>query len=103
MEMNYRLTNKGVVAVEGSGAVLKPGILWTSPRGVVELQNETGEAIDVFLPVGADEDGRFATIQSCQSRSFTLGGTEGIYPFAVFSHQTGDFARGNSSPRVIIK
>jgi hypothetical protein len=96
-----RLTHRGVVRVDVLGAAVRPGILYASPGGAFELHNQTASVIDVFLTGGSQP--QVVTIAPDEVKGLTLQASEGIYPFAVFSHEAGDFARGNSSPRVIIK
>ncbi len=101
MARNSVFTNKGVVRVDVLGAVVKPGILFAPPGGSLRLTNKTGGAIDVFLTGCAERT--VLRIPGGEEGLLRLTAPEGIHPFAVFSHKTGDFARGNSSPRVIIK
>ena len=96
-----RLTNKAVVTVDGLGAAVRPGILYTAPGGSIQLNNQSGGVIDVFLTGGGAP--QVLTIPATEIGSLTPAAPEGIYVYAVYSHATGDFARGNSSPRVIIK
>ena len=96
------LTNKATVTVDAFGAVVRPGILIAKKDGAVELTNGTGELIQVFVP--ACDGGHVVSIEKDGTKSIDLkGAEEGIHAFAVFSRKAGDFARGQSSPKIIIQ
>lgn len=95
------LSSSAVVTVDELGAVVKPGILVARDR-VVDLTNGTGELIQVFVP--ACENGHLFSIKPGDTQTISLAdASAGIHAFAVFSRKTGDFARGNSSPKIIIQ
>jgi hypothetical protein len=95
------LSSNAVVTVDALGAVVKPGILVARDR-TVDLTNETGELVQVFVP--ACESGHLFSIKSGDTQKISLEGVPaGIHAFAVFSRKVGDFARGQSSPKIIIQ
>jgi hypothetical protein len=95
------LTNKATVRVDELGAVVKPGILVAQDRAV-DLTNETGDLIQVFVP--ACEKGHLFSVRPGDTQRISLEGVAaGIHAFAVFSRRAGDFARGGSSPKIIIQ
>jgi hypothetical protein len=94
------IARKAVVSVDALGAVVRPGIVFADKQAVT-IQNQTDAPIQVFLPEGAES--QVTTIQAGATQSVTLNAGEGVYAYAVFSQETGDFARGNSSPRIIIR
>lgn len=95
------LSSGAVVTVDELGAVVKPGILVARDRAV-DLTNETGELIQVFVP--ACVKGHLFSIEPGDTQRISLDGiSAGIHAFAVFSRRAGDFARGGSSPKIIIQ
>jgi len=96
------LTNKATVLVDVFGAVMKPGILVTKKNETVELTNGTDDVIQVFVP--ACEKGVVVSIKGGATGVIDLAGVDpGIHAFAVFSRKADDFARGQSSPKIIIQ
>jgi hypothetical protein len=96
------LSKHATVQVDALGAVVKPGILVAKQNETVELTNGTDEVIQVFVP--ACGGGLVLTIQGGATGAINLAGVDaGIHAFAVFSRKAGDFARGLSSPKIIIQ
>jgi hypothetical protein len=94
-----KLTDQGVVVVDDIGAAVVPGILVAEGRAF-RLVNKTRKGIDVFVTGNAPS---VVSIPAGGKKVIAVDAQPGVYPFAVFSHEAGDFARGNSSPRIIIQ
>jgi hypothetical protein len=95
------LTNAARVTVDVLGAAVRPGILIARDRAIA-LTNETKALVRVFVP--GCGDGHVTDIAPGATETITLAAIGvGIHAFAVFSQEADDFARGNSSPKIIIQ
>jgi hypothetical protein len=98
-----KLVNTATVVLDSVGAaVVKPGIV-TADKGVIIIDNQTGKPIKVYIPglspnaeTAIDSGPRAIPVEKLQS-------SPGVYACAIYSEAADEFARGYSSPKIIIK
>jgi len=95
-----KLVNTATVVLDSVGAaVVKPGIV-TSDGGVIVINNQTGKPIQVYIP---ELSPNAETVLDSGPRTIPVHLPPGVYACAIFSQAADDFAKGYSSPKIIIK
>jgi Ni,Fe-hydrogenase III small subunit len=96
-----KLVNTATVVLDSVGAaVVKPGIV-TADKGVIIIDNQTGKPIQVYIP-GLSPTAE--TVIEAGPRAIPVEKLQpGVYACAIYSEAADEFARGYSSPKIIIK
>jgi hypothetical protein len=96
------VTDTATVTVDVLGAVIQPGIVsTTAAKKQVSIRNETKDWIEVYVPgKGRTEPIR---IEPGATRPVGIDRDPGIHTFVVYSEESGDCARANSNPKIIIQ
>lgn len=91
-----------VIIKSPKGYKVIPPVPLVSSGDTIVWCNLTGKPIEVLLPKVFPAEGRCTDARG-EKVTIPKGSRPGFYPYAVFSEEANDFAKGNSAPGVIIK
>jgi hypothetical protein len=96
------VTDTATVTVDVLGAVISPGILSTpAAKKQIHIKNDSKDWIEVYVPgKGRTEPIR---IEPGATRPVRIDRDPGIHTFVVYSEESGDCARAQSNPKIIIQ
>jgi hypothetical protein len=101
-EMEHGIEHEIVIIKSPKGYKVIPPVPLVSGGDTLVWCNLTGKPIEVLLPKVFPAANR-CTEGNLEKVTIPTGSKPGFYPYAVFSEEANDFAKGNSAPGVIIK
>jgi hypothetical protein len=102
MRKEDEMEHEIVVIKSPKGYKVIPAVPLVSSGDTLVWCNLTGKSIEVLLPKLFPQENRCSE-GKLEKVTIPAGSKPGFYPYAVFSEEANDFAKGNSAPGVIIK